>query len=434
LPDGEAVAVDGPVQFDIEGIGTLTVSPGAGAASGDLDQRLAKAGQARADLLGKIGVDSPDAARVQARRAGEYRQAAALATERLDTLAPKGLDALRTEVATLQSQAEDLPEQTESLDILTERHRLAAVARGQADAARDAAQAGLNTCETALATSETNLSRSREALQRDQAALGESGDSEARLAHLTRMKAEATTSFEDARVAAEALRAETPDLASLQAAKARIESVVTRTEAEIQSLGRTISELDGRIGTRAEEGIEEELAEVEGRLSRAEAHRAGLETECAALQRLRDVLTGARTEAKEHFFEPVMAELRPLLSLVFGDAAVSFDEKTLLPVSVERGGAVESFEVLSGGMREQITILTRLAFARLLAEGGSTVPVILDDALIYSDDARIERMFDALHRQATDLQIIVFTCRQRAFRALGGREMQVTAWSPEDVA
>jgi len=129
-----------------------------------------------------------------------------------------------------------------------------------------------------------------------------------------------------------------------------------------------------------------------------------------------------------------MAELRPLLSLVFGDAAVTFDEKTLLPVSVERGGAVESFDVLSGGMREQITILTRLAFARLLAEGGSTVPVILDDALIYSDDARIERMFDALHRQATDLQIIVFTCRQRAFRALGGREMQVRPWSPEDAA
>ena len=35
------------------------------------------------------------------------------------------------------------------------------------------------------------------------------------------------------------------------------------------------------------------------------------------------------------------------------------------------------------------------------------VPVILDDALVFTDDDRIERMFDALHRQADDLQIIV---------------------------
>ncbi len=49
-------------------------------------------------------------------------------------------------------------------------------------------------------------------------------------------------------------------------------------------------------------------------------------------------------------------------------------------------------------MREQLSVLTRLAFARLLARDGRPAPVILDDALVYSDDDRIERMFDALHR------------------------------------
>ena len=41
-----------------------------------------------------------------------------------------------------------------------------------------------------------------------------------------------------------------------------------------------------------------------------------------------------------------------------------------------------------------------------------------------TDDDRIERVFDALHRQAADLQIIVLSCRQRAFRDLGGRVLR----------
>ena len=67
----------------------------------------------------------------------------------------------------------------------------------------------------------------------------------------------------------------------------------------------------------------------------------------------------------------------------------------------------------------------RLAFARMLAKTGAPAPVILDDAIVYTDDDRIERMFDALTRQARDLQIIVFSCRQKAFRDLGGRSLNI---------
>mgnify|MGYP000014634806 FL=1 len=75
-------------------------------------------------------------------------------------------------------------------------------------------------------------------------------------------------------------------------------------------------------------------------------------------------------------------------------------------------------------------MLVRLAFARLLAATGRTAPVILDDALVFTDDDRIERMFDALHRQASDMQIIVLTCRQRAFRALGGQALRLQTVDP----
>jgi hypothetical protein len=57
-----------------------------------------------------------------------------------------------------------------------------------------------------------------------------------------------------------------------------------------------------------------------------------------------------------------------------------------------RGGQEEEVDCLSGGMREQLSVLTRLAFARLLTRDGRPAPVILDDALVYSDDDRIERI------------------------------------------
>lgn len=86
--------------------------------------------------------------------------------------------------------------------------------------------------------------------------------------------------------------------------------------------------------------------------------------------------------------------------MLLDEASITFDDTTLLPKTLGRNGLDEDITFLSGGVREQLAILTRLAFARLLAKGGNTVPVILDGALVYSDDDRIERMFDALHRQA----------------------------------
>lgn len=125
-----------------------------------------------------------------------------------------------------------------------------------------------------------------------------------------------------------------------------------------------------------------------------------------------------------------MSELRPLLGLLFDDISIVFDENTLLPQTVRRNGQDEDVDRLSGGMREQLSVLTRLAFARLLARDGRPTPVILDDALVYSDDDRIERMFDALHRQSHDQQILVFSCRQRAFAKLGGNILQMSDWQP----
>ena len=70
-------------------------------------------------------------------------------------------------------------------------------------------------------------------------------------------------------------------------------------------------------------------------------------------------------------------------------------------------------------------MLARLAFAEMLADRGLPVVVVLDDALAFSDDRRLEQMFNILHHAAQRLQIIVFTCRERLFENLGAARLQL---------
>ena len=71
------------------------------------------------------------------------------------------------------------------------------------------------------------------------------------------------------------------------------------------------------------------------------------------------------------------------------------------------------------------SVLVRLAMGAMIAEKGNEVPIILDDALVFSDDARIEQMFDALNRAGRRQQVIVFTCRAASFASLGGRPLSI---------
>jgi uncharacterized protein YhaN len=45
--------------------------------------------------------------------------------------------------------------------------------------------------------------------------------------------------------------------------------------------------------------------------------------------------------------------------------------------------------------------------------------VILDDALVNTDEERLDRMHLVLHRAAEHLQVLILTCRERDFLRLG---------------
>ena len=71
--------------------------------------------------------------------------------------------------------------------------------------------------------------------------------------------------------------------------------------------------------------------------------------------------------------------------------------------------------------------LTRCAFAELLLAQGQPVSLILDDPFAYSDDARLDLMIDILNEISERMQVIVLTCRDRAFRHVPATRLAINA-------
>lgn len=427
ISDGEERPLTRSAALDIDGVGRLTLLLPADQ-GGQAD--LAKAEARRSALLATLGVAGLDEARSREARLRELTGKLELAKQRLGLLAPDGLPALRETIARLVAQSGETIEIKADPEAL--RSALAA-AEARVATSRHAARAAQpvrDAASGAVVTAERDLAGLHSELAGIATLLGAEGERAAREAGLAEAFAAADQAFGEADARMRVLRAGATDIAAAEAKFRRMRSIVEAAVAETAKMREEIAGLNALIGARSNDAVEEAWQEARDRLDAAEARRARLEREVAILTRLQAALEAARAEAREHYFEPVMSELRPLLGLLFEDATVTFDEATLLPRSVRRNGQDEEVGVLSGGMREQLAVLTRLAFARLLAKDGKPAPVILDDALVYSDDDRIERMFDALHRQASDQQIIVFSCRQRAFAQLGGNILNMVPWTP----
>ncbi len=427
LVDGEDRTYDGHARLEVTGIGTITLRSNRPSRS---DTGLGQAEAARTALLASMRVDSLSAARERQARAQLADADLRGLRDRLSFIAPEGLAKLREEVeagSTTSLEGLDLDEDPAllrtALAHAEERRKQARLALREVEPDQSRADDAFVAAETRLAS-----------LISDQVqlavVLGPEEERAQRERFLSATLADLDQSLSEAEAHVRKLGEDAGDLASIEAALTRARSIETAVDKEINTLRVTMAGLNAEIRAQSDEAVEEKWRETSEALTAAIARVAAFEKEVAVLQRVTTALENARSEARELYLKPVMAELGPLLRLLFDDVSITFDDKTLLPQTILRNGQEEDVDRLSGGMREQLSVLTRLAFARLLARDGRPAPVILDDALVYSDDDRIEKMFDALHRQSRDQQIIVFSCRQRAFQKLGGNVLKMRDWQP----
>ncbi|MBD0415493.1 AAA family ATPase [Oryzicola mucosus] len=425
--DAEQVFAE-TAQLTIAGVGTLTLRSNRPATT---DDALHKAEETHRKLLTSLGVESLDAARQRQAATRDKSTELALSRQQLTHLAPQGLASLRENIARLEAlcgtalefkaDADQVRQQAASAN---QKVKDTFNAAREAQPARDRAADAVVAAETTYATLAAELARL-------DALLGPAEHRTAREEKLAADHAAAQARFLEAESGVAALRSGAQDLGAAEAILRRTRSVQEAAQQEIAKLRETLAELNSHIRTRSDDAVEEVWRETSEARAAADQRVRHYRTEVEVLDRLRKALQSARSAAKDLYLKPVISELRPLLGLLFDDISIVFDEETLLPQTIRRNGQDEDVDRLSGGMREQLSVLTRLAFARLLAQNGRPAPVILDDALVYSDDDRIERMFNVLHHQSRDQQILVFSCRQRAFAKLGGNILQMTDWHPQ---
>ena len=212
-------------------------------------------------------------------------------------------------------------------------------------------------------------------------------------------------------------------LPQLKARIGRLERALEDRREKRAKLKERIAGLKSHVEAAEGAGLDEAIEQKARELELTEEEKGRQDREVQVLSLLLSTLRGAEQEAKEQYLSPVLRRVQPYLQLLFPGAEIRIDENLHITGVVREAGYEEAFNHLSMGTQEQIAVLVRLAFAEMLVEQGYPATVVLDDALVFSDDRRMGRIFDILNMAARNVQVIVFTCREQLFEGLGGRPL-----------
>lgn len=212
-------------------------------------------------------------------------------------------------------------------------------------------------------------------------------------------------------------------LEQLQARIDRLEGAIKARNDKRTNLRVKIAGLESDVKAADGAGLDEAIKKKEQELELCAGECKHLSRETQVLDLLLSALQSAEREAKKRYLSPVRSRVLPYLRHLFSGADIQVDENFRIDRVVRGDGYEEPFPQLSMGTQEQIAVLVRLAFAEMLVEQGRPASVVLDDALVFSDDRRMRRMFDILSKVSRNIQIVIFTCREQLFEGLGGKQL-----------
>lgn len=202
-------------------------------------------------------------------------------------------------------------------------------------------------------------------------------------------------------------------------------------QAQTQLLQAQMSDADDTVTH-----LQQQIAQVQGRLdagrdaqalgdqiSRLEEELVRQQAEYDALRLSLDALQTANTTLQNRF----SPELGRRAAEIFADMTGSTWSHILLDrefhLSAESGSdpTRRSVQLLSAGTADQLYLAVRLAICEMILPPEQNPPLILDDALLTFDDARLSTTLDYLTRLGAQRQILLFTCQGREVALLRGR-------------
>jgi hypothetical protein len=192
-----------------------------------------------------------------------------------------------------------------------------------------------------------------------------------------------------------------------------IESAKTRTQLELGG----------------HEGLSGLLAHAQAKLEDLQRDLDSENRRAAAVQHLHAILSEKKEQAQQTYIGPFREKVNAYARILYGPQVdVAIDHRDFAVANRTLNGTTVPFASLSSGAREQLAVLARLACGALVSPpaGDGTpggVPVIIDDALGYSDPDRLEQVGAALGVAGKDCQVIVLTCEPGRYRGVGGAKV-----------
>ncbi|AWV47783.1 hypothetical protein JK2ML_1120 [Mycobacterium leprae Kyoto-2] len=193
--------------------------------------------------------------------------------------------------------------------------------------------------------------------------------------------------------------------AELVAATAAAESLRDQHE----DAAGALREISIELSVFGTEGRQGKLDTAEAEREHAISQHTQIGRRARAAQLLRSVMARHRDTTRLRYVEPYRTELQRLGRPVFGPTFEVDIDSDLRIRSRTLDGITVPFESLSGGAKEQLGILARFAGATLVAKEDN-VPVVVDDALGFTDPDRLAKMGEMFDTVGAHGQVIVLTC------------------------
>jgi energy-coupling factor transporter ATP-binding protein EcfA2 len=428
LGQGERLLLEAS-ELRMPGIGTLRITPG-GEDLASLRRRLARLDEEQASQLQALGVTSLEEAETKAQSLEQAHRGQEKASAQLEAAAPLGLDYLKAQLAEKQA---DEGRANADLDALPDTGG-ATVPLAQAEPAFALAEQALSAAEGVQREHQQARALAAERLaqaQKECDELRNEVEAKARLERIKQLEQEIASTAADLsrlgdsmRDRQQAIDNEHPDL--LVQKVERLSISLRQLHAQHQQRAIDLASLQASLEAAGTKGLEEQRQELAARLEESRRRYNELHRRAQALDLLLGLLQAKRQELTRRLQAPLQKHLDHYLRILFPDACLEVDE-LLVPHRFSRGAEHGTLEEMSFGAREQMGLISRLAYADLLKEAGRPTLLILDDTLVHSDKQRLEPMKSILFDAARRHQILLFTCHPENWRDLGAAPRDLLA-------
>ncbi|MCP9432772.1 AAA family ATPase [Cutibacterium acnes] len=221
------------------------------------------------------------------------------------------------------------------------------------------------------------------------------------------------------------------DRAQAALAERNPEQVHTEAEGTRVALTTARDRLENNIRRRAElngqlQGLGRQQRQTEVDSLTIKEHQlarrvTGLEQRARSAKLLYQTLAAHLEHVRQSYVAPFTTQIDRIGRGVFGQELHVEIDSTLSVVARQLNGSRLEWDQLSSGAREQLGLIVRLAAARLI-DPDDGVPVILDDALVYSDPVRVRHVLAEIAQSAQTSQIVVFTSAPERYDSVPGAQ------------